>query len=71
MTANEFTLWLHGYLEALETEGIEKIKISNIREKMGEIKNNSNQERVIFGPNVNQKPPQQSSYAPNNPIARK
>ena len=52
MTSNEFTLWLHGYLEALETEGIEKIKISNIREKMGEIKNNSNQERVVFGPNV-------------------
>ena len=69
MTSNEFTLWLHGYLEALETEGIEKIKIKNIREKMGEIKNNLNQERVVFGPNVNQ--PQQSSYAPNNPIARK
>ena len=39
MTSNEFTLWLHGYLEALETEGIEKIKIKNIREKMSEIKN--------------------------------
>ena len=53
MTSNEFTLWLHGYLEALETEGIEKIKIKNIREKMSEIKNSNNQERVVFGPNVN------------------
>ena len=52
MTSNEFTLWLHGYLEALETEGIEKIKIKNIRKKMGEIKNSPNQERVVFGPNV-------------------
>ena len=52
MTSNEFTLWLHGYLEALETEGIEKIKIKNIREKMGEIKNSPNQERVVFGPNI-------------------
>ena len=69
MTSNEFILWLHGYLEALETEGIEKIKIKNIREKMSEIKNSNNQERVVFGPNVNQ--PQQSSYAPNQPVARK
>ena len=52
MNATEFTLWLHGYLEALETEGIEKIKITNIREKMGEIRNTQNQERVVFGPNV-------------------
>ena len=69
MTSSEFTIWLHGYLEALENEGIEKVKISNIRERMGEIKNPSNQERVVFGPNVNQ--PQQSSYAENQPIARK
>ena len=68
MTSNEFTLWLHGYLEALETEGIEKIKIKNIREKMSEIKNSNNQERVVFGPNVNT---HQSNYVPNNPIARK
>ena len=54
MTSNEFTLWLHGYLEALETEGIEKIKIKNIREKMGEIQNRPNQERIVFGPNVKQ-----------------
>ena len=27
MTSNEFTLWLKGYLEALETEGIESCKI--------------------------------------------
>ena len=38
MTANEFTLWLHGYLEALDTEGIEKIKVTTIRDKMSEIK---------------------------------
>ena len=58
MTPVEFTLWLNGYLEALETEGIETCKIKNIREKMTEIKNHPNQERVVFGPNVNQ--PQQS-----------
>ena len=60
MNSTEFTLWLHGYLEALETEGIEKIRIKNIREKMGEIKNSPNQERVVFGPNVKQ--PQQQGY---------
>ena len=64
MTSNEFTLWLHGYLEALETEGIEKIKIKNIRKKMGEIKNR-NQERIVFGPNVKQ--PQQQGYVNNPP----
>ena len=61
MNSHEFTLWLHGYLEALETEGIEKIKIKNIREKMGEIQNRPNQERIVFGPNVKQ--PQQQGYA--------
>ena len=70
MNSAEFTLWLNGYLEALESEGIDVCKIKNIREKMQMIKlNQSTQERVIFsGPNVNQ---QQSSYAPNQPIARK
>ncbi|MBC8298097.1 MAG: hypothetical protein H8E55_20190 [Pelagibacterales bacterium] len=58
MTPVEFYLWLNGYLEALESEGIETCKIKNIREKMNEVKNRSNQERVVFGPNVNQ--PQQS-----------
>ena len=69
MNSTEFYLWLNGYLEALESEGIEVCKIKNIREKMETIKRPSNQERVVFGPNVNQ--PQQSSYDPNNPIARK
>ena len=69
MNSTEFYLWLNGYLEALESEGITECKIENIRKKMSEVKNRSNQERVVFGPNVNQ--PQQSSYAPNNPIARK
>ena len=58
MTTTEFTLWLNGYLEALETEGIKQIKIQNIMEKMKQIKSQQpNQERVIFNPpNVN--PPQ-------------
>ena len=60
MTPVEFTLWLNGYLEALETEGIESIKIKTIREKMTEVKNRLNQERVVFGPNVPINPPQQS-----------
>ena len=54
MNPSEFYLWLNGYLEALESEGIETCKIKSIREKMNEIKNRSNQERVVFGPNVNQ-----------------
>ena len=69
MNSQEFYLWLNGYLEALESEGIETCKIKNIREKMTEVKFRQ-QERVIFGPNVNQ-PSQQSTYAPNQPTARK
>ena len=62
MNSQEFYLWLNGYLEALESE--------DIRDKMATIKNSNQQERVIFGPNINQ--PQQSSYAkPQTPIARK
>ena len=52
MNSQEFYLWLNGYLEALESEGIEMCKIKNIREKMSEIK--KSQERVVFGPNVTQ-----------------
>ena len=69
MNPTEFYLWLNGYLEALESEGIENCKIKNVREKMNEVKNRSNQERVVFGPNVN--PPQQSTYGHNQPTARK
>ena len=69
MNSQEFYLWLNGYLEALESEGIDVCKIKNIREKMEQVKRSSNQERVIFGPSVNQ--PQQSSYAPPQPVARK
>ena len=58
MNPAEFYLWLNGYLEALESEGIDTCKIKSIREKMNEIKNRSNQERVVFGPNIN--PPPQS-----------
>ena len=70
MNSQEFNLWLNRYLEALESEGIETCKIKNIREKMTEVKTRQ-QERVVFGPNVNTPPTQQSTYAPNQPTARK
>ena len=70
MNSSEFYLWLNGYLEALESEGFDECKIKNIREKMEQVKRPSNQERIIFGPNVNP-PTQQSTYAPNQPTARK
>jgi|TARA_Y100001963_G_scaffold109959_1_gene152074 hypothetical protein len=53
MNSQEFYLWLNGYLEALESEGVEKCNIKNIRDKMKEVKARS-QERVVFGPNVTQ-----------------
>ena len=65
MNTTEFYTWLSGYLTALESEGIETCKIKNIRGQMDEVKNRSNQERVVFGPNVNQ--PQQSSYGKPTP----
>ena len=68
MNALEFTLWLKGYLEALETEGIESCKIERILSKMNEIKNRPNQERIVFSPNVNT-PPQQG-YAKTPPTNR-
>ena len=69
MTPTEFYLWLNGYLEALESEGIETCKIKNIREKMTDVKSRNQQERVVFGgPNVNT--PTQQGYAPQPP-ARK
>ena len=65
MNSQEFYLWLNGYLEALESEGIIECKIENIRKKMNDVKNRSNQERVVFGPNVKQ--PQQQGYVnPDN-----
>ena len=63
MNSQEFYLWLNGYLEALESEGIEICKIKNIRQKMSEIK--KTQERVIFGPSVNT--PQQPRYGTQVP----
>ena len=60
MNSQEFYLWLNGYLEALESEGIETCKIKNIREKMSEVKTRGQQERVVFGSNVKQ--PQQQGY---------
>ena len=68
MTSHEFTLWLHGYLEALESEEIDVCKIENIRSKMGEIQNRPAQERIVFGPNV--KNPQQQGYAKTPPTNR-
>jgi len=65
MNSTEFYLWLNGYLEALESEGIAECKIKNIREKMTIVKNNY-QERVVFGPNVNK----QQSYVPQTPTTR-
>ena len=64
MNSQEFYLWLNGYLEALESEGITSCKIENIRKKMKEVKTRG-QQRVIFGPNVKQ--PQQQGYATNPP----
>ena len=71
MTPTEFYLWLNGYLEALESEGIETCEIKNIRAKMADVKSRNQQERVVFGPNVNTSSTQQSTYAPNQPTARK
>jgi hypothetical protein len=68
MNSHEFYLWLNGYLEALEAEGIETCKIKNIRQKMSEIKIRTNQERVVFGPNVNT--PKQQGYVKTPPTNR-
>ena len=71
MNSQEFYLWLNGYLEALESEGITECKVKNIREKMSEVKTRGQQERVVFGPNVKQ--PQQQGYVNpdnNRPIVR-
>ena len=54
MNSQEFYLRLNGYLEALESEGITNCKIENIRKKMVEVKTRNQQERVVFGPSVNQ-----------------
>ena len=52
MNSQEFYLWLNGYLEALESEGVTQCKIENIRKKMEEVKSRPSGERVIYGPNV-------------------
>ena len=69
MNSSEFYLWLNGYLEALESEGIEACKIKNIREKMEQVKRPSNQERVVFSPNANLQPERYAT--PQTPTARK
>jgi|TARA_R110000737_G_scaffold47830_1_gene68028 hypothetical protein len=61
MNSQEFYLWLNGYLEALESEGIETCKIKNVREKMANVK--KGQERIVFGPN---QPPQNSYGKPTS-----
>ena len=68
MNSQEFYLWLNGYLEALESEGIEVCKIKNIREKMSGTK--KSQERVVFGPNVTNPSPQSSYGKPSPPTNR-
>ena len=70
MNSQEFYLWLNGYLEALESEGIDVCKIKNVREKMNEVRTQHSQERVVFhtGPNV--KSPTQQGYG-QSPINRK
>ena len=65
MNSHEFFLWLNGYLEALESEGITECKIENIRKKMEQVNGRPQQERVVFGPNV--KNPQQQGYVNNPP----
>ena len=55
MNSQEFYLWLNGYLEALESNGITECKIENIRKKMEEVNTRPQQERVIYGPNVPRK----------------
>ena len=67
MNSQEFYLWLNGYLEALESEGIDTCKIKNIRAKMSEVKTRRQQERVVFGPNVNQQKGYANPYT-NRPI---
>ena len=62
MNSQEFYLWLNGYLEALESEGITECKIKSIRKKMEEVRTRSQGERVVYGPNVT---PQ--GYASNPP----
>ena len=63
MNSQEFYLWLNGYLEALESNGITECKIESIRKKMEEVKTRPQHERVIYGgPNVT---PQ--GYANNPP----
>ena len=43
MNSTEFYLWLNGYFEALETNGITECKIEKIREKMKEVRPNRTQ----------------------------
>ena len=68
MTPTEFYLWLNGYLEALESEGIETCKIKNIREKMTDVKSRNQQERVVFGPNVNERQGYAKTPPPNRGV---
>jgi hypothetical protein len=63
MNSQEFYLWLNGYLEALESEGITECKISSIRKKMEDVMTRPKGERVVYGPNVTP----QSRYVENPP----
>ena len=48
MNSHEFFLWLNGYLEALESEGITECKIKAIRTKMEEVMTRPKGERVVL-----------------------
>ena len=66
MNSQEFYLWLQGYLEALETEGIESCKIERILKKMEDVnQNNKSQEKIVYGPNIN--PPAYAKPLSRNP----
>ena len=73
MNSTEFTLWLRGYLEALETEGIDSCKIERILLKMKDIKsqNITQQERIVqfTGPAVPQQ--QKPTFIPPQHVRNK
>ena len=71
MNSQEFYLWLNGYLEALESEEITECKIKNIRKKMTQVKDNKQNmsERVIYGPDIQNKTIQRPIPSPNYPTS--
>tara|TARA_Y100001963_G_scaffold152071_1_gene236160 strand:- start:292 stop:519 length:228 start_codon:yes stop_codon:yes gene_type:complete len=67
MNSQEFFLWLNGYLEALESEGITQCKIESIRKKMESVKsqNVTQQERIVqFAGPITPQQPQKPNFIP-------